>query len=93
MLNIKEEIVPDTELSHLIKLLDDEDEGIYSNIRERFISYGDLSSNFLKDFAEDENVLLRKRVNEIISTINIERLEKKFIELSKKMIFSKRRFF
>lgn len=84
MLNLKEEIVPDTELSHLIKLLDDEDEGIYSNIRERFLSYGDLSSNFLKDFAEDENVLLRKRVNEIISTINIDRLEKKFIELSSK---------
>ncbi len=87
MLNLKEETVPDTELSHLIKLLDDEDESIYSNIRERFISYGDLSSNFLKDFAEDENVLLRKRVNEIISTINIERLEKKFIELSKKNDF------
>jgi regulator of sirC expression with transglutaminase-like and TPR domain len=84
LLNLKEETVPDTELSHLIKLLDDEDEGIYSNIRERFLSYGDLSSNFLKDFAEDENVLLRKRVNEIISTINIDRLEKKFIELSSK---------
>jgi len=87
LLNLKEEVTPDSELNHLIKLLDDEDESIYSNIRERFLSYGDLSSNFLKDFAEDDNFLLRKRANEIISTINLERLEKKFGELAGKKDF------
>lgn len=84
MLNIKDEIRTDSELDHLIKLLDDEDEGIYTNIRERFISHGDVSTDYLRNYTEDTNLLLRKRANEIISTINIEKLEKKFAILSSK---------
>lgn len=82
MLNLKEETAPGAELNHLIKLLDDEDESVYKSIRERFISHGELSSDFLRNFVEDDNVLLRKRANEIISTINLERIERKFAEIS-----------
>ncbi len=82
MLNSEQATLGSKELDHLIRLLDDEDEKIYGNIRERFISYGDLSSEYLKNFTEDDNLLLRDRAKEIISTINIEKLEKKFQELS-----------
>ncbi|MBX7041807.1 MAG: transglutaminase-like domain-containing protein [Ignavibacteria bacterium] len=83
MLNSEEATLGSKELDHLIRLLDDEDEKIYGNIRDRFISYGDLSSEYLKNFTEDDNLLVRDRAKEIISTINIEKLEKKFQELSK----------
>lgn len=81
MLDIKNE-APAREFNHLIKLLDDEDEGIYTNIRERFISLGQASSDFLQGYTEDDNFLIRNRANEIISTINIEKLEKRFSRLS-----------
>ena len=82
MLEIKNE-APVNEFSHLLKLLDDEDEGVYTNIRDRFISLGQASSDFLQNYTEDDNFLIRNRANEIISTINIEKLEKKFSQLSK----------
>lgn len=70
------------EFDHLIKLLDDEDEKIYSVVREKFLSYGDHSTYFLKNYVNDENILIQKRANEIISTINFENLENKFKQLS-----------
>lgn len=71
----------DNEFEHLIKLLDDEDEGIYRNIKDRFLSYGNDSSKFLKKYLKDENILLKKRANEIISLLNFESIEKKFRKL------------
>lgn len=69
------------EFKHLIKLLDDEDENIYSSIRERFISYGDDTANYLKQFLNDENILIKKRAGEIITTINFEKIEKRLAEI------------
>ena len=39
------------EFENLIKLLDDEDENIYGNIKERFLSHGNPSSEFLKNYS------------------------------------------
>ncbi len=72
------------EFGHLIKLLDDEDENIYYNIKERFLSHGNNSSVFLKNYLNDENYLLRKRANEIFSILNFEELDDKFSRLSLK---------
>ena len=83
MINTEDNIViAKTEFDHLIRLLDDEDENIYSNIRERFISYGDDTAVFLKNFLNDENVLIKKRAGEIITTINFDKIEKKLLKLS-----------
>lgn len=66
------------EFDHLIKLLDDEDENIYSNIKNRFISHGNQSSSFLLKYINDENILIKKRANEIVSIINFGSIEEKF---------------
>lgn len=80
MTELNENEIPEiSELDHLIKLLDDEDENIYSNVRERFISHGkdtsDYLENFLSNILKDENLLIKKRANEIITTINFENIE------------------
>jgi len=72
------------EFDHLIKLLDDEDENIYSNVRERFLSYGDHTADFLRNFLNDENFLIKKRATEIISTINFDNIESKLKQISNK---------
>ena len=69
------------EFENLIKLLDDEDENIYGNIKERFLSHGNPSSEFLKNYSGSENILIKKRASEIISIINFEDTEKKFLNL------------
>jgi regulator of sirC expression with transglutaminase-like and TPR domain len=83
LFELKENTLADNkELTHLVKLLDDEDENIYASIRERFLSHGNNSSDFLKNYLDDENVLIQKRASEIISTINFEHIENKFRLLS-----------
>lgn len=66
------------EFDHLIKLLDDEDENIYTNIKDRFISHGNQSSNFLLNYINDENILIKKRANEIVSILNFDIIIEKF---------------
>ncbi len=78
MPDTKDKLIVNNELDHLIKLLDDEDENIYSNIRERFLSHGDNSFSFLKNYLNDENLLIKKRANEIISILKFEDVENKF---------------
>ncbi|MEO6693598.1 MAG: transglutaminase-like domain-containing protein [Ignavibacteria bacterium] len=70
------------EFDHLIKLLDDEDENIYSNVRERFLLYGDDTTGFLKQYLNDENYIIKKRAAEIISTINFDNIETKLKQIS-----------
>lgn len=72
------------EFVYLIKLLDDEDENIYSNIKERFLSHGNNSSVFLKKYLNDNNYLIKKRATEIYSILNFEELEDKFSRLTLK---------
>ena len=84
MLDTKENtLVENPEFDYLIKLLDDEDENIYSNVRERFLSYGNHTTDFLRNFLNDENFLIKKRATEIISTINFDNIESKLKQISK----------
>ncbi|HMQ70099.1 MAG TPA: transglutaminase-like domain-containing protein [Ignavibacteria bacterium] len=69
------------EFENLIQLLDDEDENIYGNIKQRFLSHGFPSSQFLKNYSGSENILIKKRASEIISIINFEETEQKFLRL------------
>lgn len=70
------------ELDHLIKLLDDEDERIYDNIKERFIRHGNNTAVFLNKYLNDENHLIKKRAREIVTEINFEKIRNKMISLS-----------
>jgi len=72
------------EFGYLIKLLDDEDEYVYTSIKERFLSHGNESTGFLKNYLNDENYLIKKRANEIISILSFEELNEKFGRLSAK---------
>lgn len=75
MLELKENIMPESkEFDFLIKLLDDEDEIVYSNVRERFISHGKNTAEFLGRFLNDENILIKNRATEIITAINYENI-------------------
>jgi len=76
------EINGTTELDYLIKLLDDEDENIYNSVRERFISHGENTSEYLRSFLNDENILIKNRASEIISTINYDNIRAELIRLS-----------
>ncbi len=71
-------LAEEKEFDHLIKLLDDEDENIYSSVKDRFISHGFLSSNFLLKYLNDENNIIKRRANEIVSIINFEDIAEKF---------------
>jgi len=74
-------IIPNKEFDHLIKLMDDEDVNIYKSVKDRFLSYGILSEDFLKGYLNDENLLIKKRANEIISILNFTNLEYQFNKL------------
>ena len=83
MTTVKDAIFTESsEFDHLVKLLDDEDENIYSNIKDRFLSFGNNSSDFLKNYINDENTLIKKRAKEIVSILNFETTSEKFIKLS-----------
>lgn len=77
-------ITPNNEFEHLIKLLDDEDDNVYSNVKDRFLSYGGESENYLKKFINDENILIKRRANEIVSIISFSNLEENFFKLKQK---------
>ena len=86
MSELKEKEIPGSnELDHLIKLLDDEDESVYSNVRDRFISHGKDTSDYLENFLSnkliEENNLIRKRASEIITAINFENIESEMTQL------------
>ena len=70
------------ELQSLIKLIDDENEFVYNNVRERFIYYGENSMHFLKEYFESDNRVIAKRSREIYNIINFKRLENKIRELA-----------
>lgn len=69
------------ELNHLIKLLDDEDEEIYENIKKRFLLYGEESKNFLSEFTKSEDFLIAERSKEIITLLDFKLVENKIREL------------
>lgn len=70
------------ELENLVRLLDDEDENIYTNIKERFLSHGYESITYLKNCLHSDNNLLKSRANEIISILKFEEIDTGFKKLS-----------
>jgi hypothetical protein len=72
------------EFSSLIKLIDDENDFIYDNVRERFLSIGKDAVNFLKDYLDSDNKIIAGRSREISNEINFKFLEKKLRNLSYK---------
>ena len=63
----------DSKKSALLALLADEDPSVFEAIRGEIISYGPTVSTWLRDYALDENPLLRRRTQEIIT--HFDRLE------------------
>jgi len=57
----------DSKKSALLSLLADEDSSVFEAIRGEIISYGPTVSVWLRDYALDENPLLRRRTQEIIT--------------------------
>jgi regulator of sirC expression with transglutaminase-like and TPR domain len=84
MKKIEEPLLQQNELQSLVKLLDDESEYVYDNVRERLIAHGDNIVNFLKEYADFQDPLTAMRANEIISVINFNFLEDKFKSLEKR---------
>jgi regulator of sirC expression with transglutaminase-like and TPR domain len=84
MKKINDTLLPSGELQHLIKLLDDESEFVYENVKERLIYHGDNSINFIKEYADFNDPLIFKRADEIISMINFDLLNGKFKNLKTK---------
>lgn len=78
---LETEIVDKNEFEYLLKLLDDEDEKIYTSIKERFLSYGEPSVNFLKKYLKDENEIIKERAGEIISILRFDETENRFKKL------------
>jgi len=70
------------EFHSLIKLLDDDSDFVYNNVKERFIHYGENAMHFLKDYFEDENYIVAQRSREIYSIINFTLLENKIKEVA-----------
>ncbi|MEI7907360.1 MAG: transglutaminase-like domain-containing protein [Bacteroidota bacterium] len=52
------------EIKSLIALLDDEDETIYTTVRERLLSYNEMALNFLP-FIEEKVTIAEKRLSEV----------------------------
>jgi regulator of sirC expression with transglutaminase-like and TPR domain len=82
MTEVKEEIT--NELEHLAKLLDDENDFVYSNIKDRFVFHGKKSVDFLKQFTRSDDLLVSNRAKEIISILSFDELELRFKEVAER---------
>lgn len=70
------------DLNNLIRLMDDECDFVYKNIKEKFLEYGEDSLLFLKNYTESENELVSSRSKEIISILHFDTIDKKLENLS-----------
>jgi regulator of sirC expression with transglutaminase-like and TPR domain len=75
------------EFQSLIKLIDDENDFIYQNVKDKFLSYGKEAMHFLKDFFNSDNITIAERAKEIYELINFKFLDKKLRDLSYKESF------
>ena len=73
-----------SEFPSLIKLLDDESDFVYKNIRNKFLEYGNTAADYLKDYLNSDNPLVSKRAKEIISIIYFDKIDTKLKQLSLK---------
>jgi regulator of sirC expression with transglutaminase-like and TPR domain len=72
------------EFLSLIKLIDDENEFVYQNVREKFVSYGKEALHFLGDYINSDDDVIAGRAKEICEEINFKFTEKKLRDLSYK---------
>ncbi len=68
----------ENKIKALISLLEDDDEDIVSNAMERLLSIGCEIAPFIAAEQDSENQLLRKRIHQILSIINIRDLRNNF---------------
>jgi len=71
----------------LIKLIDDENDFIFENVRDKFLSYGKEAMYFLKYYFDSDNPTVAERSKEIYDIINFKFLDKKLRNLSYKENF------
>jgi regulator of sirC expression with transglutaminase-like and TPR domain len=72
------------EISALINLLDDPDEGIYTHVKDKFISFGTKVIPHLELAWEDSfDMIMQKRIEEIIHTIQYETVSKELCNWAK----------
>ncbi|TDJ48409.1 MAG: hypothetical protein E2O44_07735 [Nitrospina sp.] len=74
---------PPTEISSLIRLLDDPDEFVLSRVRDRLIELGGDAVPFLEIASKEENPVLRTRIQEVLKKIAPQQLAERFLELSR----------
>lgn len=74
---------PPTEISSLIRLLDDPDEFVLSRVRDRLIELGGDAVPFLEIASKEENLVLRTRIQGILKKIAPQQLAERFLELSR----------
>ncbi|MDP2386066.1 MAG: transglutaminase-like domain-containing protein [Bacteroidota bacterium] len=73
------------EISALINLLDDPDEGIYTHVKDKFISFGTKVIPHLELAWESSfDMMMQKRIEEIIHTIQYETISKELCNWAKK---------
>ncbi|HEY1039796.1 MAG TPA: transglutaminase-like domain-containing protein [Bacteroidia bacterium] len=73
------------EISALITLLDDPDEGIYTHVKDKFISFGTKVIPHLELAWEGSfDMIIQKRIEEIIHTIQYETVSKEIVSWAKK---------
>ncbi|MCD6065478.1 MAG: hypothetical protein K0S33_304 [Bacteroidetes bacterium] len=73
------------EISALINLLDDPDEGIYTHVKDKFISYGTKIIPYLELAWEDSfDMIIQKRIEEIIHTIQFDTMNDALVNWAKK---------
>src|SRR3974377_1104420 len=70
------------EFKSLIKLIDDENDFIYQNVKDKFLSYGNEAMSFLKDYLDSDNLTIAERSREIYGLLNFKSLDRKMRELS-----------
>jgi regulator of sirC expression with transglutaminase-like and TPR domain len=63
----------------LITLLGDEDPAIYKQVRELILSFGVSASEWLTKYAGTEDLVLRRRINEIIYKLHQEKSDEEFL--------------
>jgi len=72
-----------TEISSLIRLLDDRDGFVRDRVRERLIELGPTATPYLENACREENLDLRRQVQMILECIAPQELEHKLRELTK----------
>ncbi|MEE9258459.1 MAG: transglutaminase-like domain-containing protein [Nitrospinaceae bacterium] len=71
-----------TQIGHLIQLINDRDEFVRTRVRQQLIELGEDALPFLEIAEKEENPSLQTRVREIIRVLYLRRLEEKFRRLA-----------